>query len=441
MRGLPLLFALRLRRTWNFSVLLGGMILLVALTYLEPKMEERSLLWILYVTGLLSLQFFTQLQQLQTMPFARMLPRNHRAEAGALGLVGVVLVGLVALWQATVPHPLPLPSALGAAIAGYAMGMSPLSIIVVLAGVMGLHEGYVDRLLAQPWLVLAASLALSVGCVVTGAKRLGLRHPGDFRGAPDARVDLRGWRAKVAAVLFRHPVRGSVQWGRNAWTLADALAYEDAPLRSGLRRWWTLPAVMLVVLAMGLVLGLQGSDYGFMVMFGSVLVFYIGSKLNVIVPPRRRVYPVSRRLLLQACWLAHLKRMLGLAALWGAMLWLFCTVVSRLYPNTFGDMPGHYPLYLAAVGALLPMPVAQGFAVHYGGDYNQQAAVAERRFLRSVLFTVCELSTVAAFATLLVMGLFWPPLKVAGILALLFAVTQAGLWLSMRRDLLRGDLA
>ena len=441
MCGLPLLFSLRLRRTWNLSLLLAGMILLVAWTYLEPKMDEQSLLWILYVVGLLSLQAFTQLRQLQTMPFARMLPRNHKAEAGALMAVGVVLVGLVAVWQETVPYPLPMPTALGAAIAGYAMGMNPVAIMVALVGAMGLHENYLHSLLTQPWLVFTAGLVLAVCGAATSAKSLGLRHPGDFRAPRAGPMDLRGWRADVAELLFCHPMRRSVQWGRDARTLADALVYEDTPIRSILRRWWILPALMLFGLVLTPLLGLQGSDYGFMVMFGATLIFYAGSKLNVIVPPRRRVYPVSRRLLLQACWLAHLKRMLGLAALWGAMLWLFCTVVSRLYPSTFGDMPSFYPVYLAGVGALLPMPVAQGFAVHYGGDYSQQAAAAERRFLRSLLFTVCELATVAVFVTLLVMGLFWSPLKAVGVVALLVLVTQAGLLLSMRRDLLRGDLA
>lgn len=445
MRGLPLLFALRLRRTWNTAFLLFGMGTLVALTYVDPRMDEQSLLWILYVAGLLSLQVFGQLRQLQAMPFARMLPRRRQAEAGTLALLGLVLAGLVAVWQATVPHPLPLPAALGTAIVGYAVGMNPWGVMTVLLGAMAARQQYIDYLLGHPWLMLAASLIFAVCCLSSAARGVGLLHPGDFRNARTRSMDLRGWRAGVAAVLLRRTAYRRASSGHGPWVLADALVYEDAGnregLRSVLRRWWTLPAVMLVCLGMVPLLHLSAEDYGFLVLLGTCFVFYIGSKLNVIVPQRHRLYPVSRRLLLHASWLAHVRRMLGLALLWGATLGLFCAAFRHFHPNAFGDMAPYYPIYLAAIGTFLLMPVAQGFAVHYGGDYNQQATMVERRFLRSLIFTVCELATIGVFVVLLVKGLFWPPFEVVGVLALLIAVTQGVLFLCMRRDLLRGDLA
>jgi hypothetical protein len=186
-------------------------------------------------------------------------------------------------------------------------------------------------------------------------------------------------------------------------------------------------------------LGLE--DCGFMVMLGAAMLFYLGSKFNVIAPRRGYLYPVSRRLLLQACWRAQLQRMLGLGAMWGVMLWVFCAGFRWLYPSAFGDMPSYYPLAMAASGVLPPMPVAQWFAVHYGGNFNKQSATADRKFLRSLVFIGSEILNMGALVWLMLAVLIMPPLKTLAVLLLVLVLTQGVLFLGMRSDMLRGDLA
>ena len=128
MHSLWLLFRLRLQRTWNARLLCAGMLLVIALTVVNPGLIEQSVLCALYVAGLLSLQVFGQMLRLRSLPFAWVLPRDRTSELWLLSLIGLATIGLVMLWMESLPEPMPALSACALGLLGFGMGMNPTTI-------------------------------------------------------------------------------------------------------------------------------------------------------------------------------------------------------------------------------------------------------------------------------------------------------------------------
>lgn len=445
MRSLWLLFRLRLQRTWNARLLCAGMIFVIAYTFVNPGPIEQSVLCALYVAGLLSLQVFGQLSQLRRLPFAWVLPRDRASELWLLGLIGLSTVGLVTLWMESLPSQMPVLSACALGVLGFGMGMNPIASVAALAVAVFLRHPTVTLLSQEPGLIFATGLTLAALPIPFAGRSLGLWGRREYRGSsPQAEV-RGGWRTFVAQRVLRHPAFTQTESGRDPTTLARALAYEDALLAGKgivLRRWWAVPSLIVVCFAMWLPGGVlyDVGEYAFLVMISAAIGIYVTSKFTVIVPRRGQRYPVSRATLLRGCWSAHLMRMLGLWAMWSGTLWVFCTGLRVVHPDLLNGMSSYYPFVSTGFLVCLPMPLAQGFAVHYRGDVFQQYRVADLKLGRALFFLGSEVACLGACLLLVLDGLDWSPLRAVGTLLLVALAAESVLYWQLRRDLLRGDL-